>query len=60
MKSTGTVSVPSFTAEALRASLVKIASADPEHLIFFSRNGTPLTTNNIRRRLRAVPGRSGH
>jgi integrase len=33
---------------------VLIAGEDPEHLIFFSRNHTPLTTNNIRRRLRAV------
>ncbi|MDI9629049.1 MAG: tyrosine-type recombinase/integrase [Acidobacteriota bacterium] len=31
-----------------------IAEEDSEHLIFFSRNHTPLTTNNIRRRLRAV------
>lgn len=59
MKSTRSVSVPSFTAEALRARLVSIASEDPEHLIFFSRNGTPLTTNNIRRRLRAVLDEAG-
>ncbi len=26
-----------------------IASEEPEHLIFFSRNHTPLTTNNVRR-----------
>ncbi|TGN65814.1 site-specific integrase [Nocardioides eburneiflavus] len=54
MTSTRTVSVPSFTAEVLRARLVSIASEAPDQLIFFSRNGTPLTTNNIRRRLRAV------
>lgn len=59
MKSTRSVSVPSFTAEALRARLVRIASEEPEHLIFFSRNGTPLTTNNIRRRLRAVLDEAG-
>lgn len=53
-KSTRTVSVPSFVAEVLRQRLVVIAEEDPEHLIFFSRNHTPLTTNNIRRRLRAV------
>lgn len=34
--------------------MVSIASEAPDQLIFFSRNGTPLTTNNIRRRLRAV------
>ncbi len=54
-----TVSVPSFTAEVLRERLVKIASEDPEHLIFFTRNGTPLTTNNVRRRLRAVMSGAG-
>lgn len=59
MKSTRTVSVPSFAAEVLRARLVAIASEAPEHLIFFSRNGTPLTTNNIRRRLRAVLEEAG-
>jgi integrase len=59
LKSTRTVSVPSFTAEVLRARLVKIAAEDPDHLIFFTRNGTPLTTNNIRRRLRAVMDQAG-
>ncbi len=59
MKSTRTVSVPSFTSEVLRARLVAIASEAPDHLIFFSRNGTPLTTNNIRRRLRAVLDEAG-
>lgn len=59
MKSTRTVSVPSFTAEVLRARLVTIASDAPDHLIFFSRNGTPLTTNNARRRLRAVLEEAG-
>ncbi|WGY00496.1 tyrosine-type recombinase/integrase [Nocardioides sp. QY071] len=59
MKSTRTVSVPSFTAEVLRARLVKIAAEDPEHLLFFTRIGTPLTTNNVRRRLRAVMDAAG-
>jgi integrase len=36
-KSTRTVFVPSFTAEALRERLVVVASEDLEHLIFFSR-----------------------
>jgi integrase len=59
MTSTRTVSVPSFTAEVLRARLVNLASGPPGQLIFFSRNGTPLTTNNIRRRLRAVLEEAG-
>ena len=58
-KSTRTVSVPSFAAEVLRQRLVVISSEDPEHLLFFSRNHTPLTTNNIRRRLRTILAEAG-
>ncbi len=59
LKSTRTISVPSFAAEVLRERLVVVASEDPHHLIFFSRNHTPLTTNNVRRRLRATLGEAG-
>lgn len=52
--STRVVSVPSFTAEVLRERLVVMGDGAPDHLIFFSRNHTPLTTNNVRRRLRSV------
>ncbi|MCF4121162.1 site-specific integrase [Antribacter sp. KLBMP9083] len=48
------IAVPSYTAEALRARLVELAGEPPETLIFHSRNGTPLTTNNVRRRLRDI------
>jgi integrase len=58
-KSTRNVSVPSFTAAVLRDRLVKLADEEADHLIFFSRNGTPLTTNNVRRRLRAVLSEAG-
>lgn len=58
-KSRRTVSVPSFTAEVLRQRLVMVAEEDEEHLIFFSRNHTPLTTNNVRRRLRSVLADAG-
>lgn len=54
MKPTRTVLVPSFTAEVLRKRLVVVAQEEPEHLIFFSRNHTPLTTNNVRRRMRNI------
>ena len=53
-KSARTVAVPAFTAEVLRQRLVAVAKDDPEHLLFFSRNHTPLLTNNVRRRLRAA------
>lgn len=58
-KSTRTVAVPSFTAEALRQRLVVIALRDAEHLVFVTRNGTPLTTNNVRRRLRTILADAG-
>lgn len=53
-KSTRVVSVPSFAAEVIRQRLVVIGAEEVDHLLFFTRNGTPLTTNNVRRRLRAV------
>ena len=58
-KSSRTVSVPSFAAEVLRDRLARTASEASDHLLFFSRNGTPLTTNNIRRRLRAILEEAG-
>jgi len=51
-KAVRTVAVPSFTVDALRRRLDEVGDLPPEHLIFFSRNGTPLTTANVRRRLR--------
>ncbi len=58
-KAIRTVVVPSFTVDALRARLDVTGPLPPEHLIFFSRNGTPLTTANIRRRLREALGAAG-
>jgi len=57
--STRVVSVPRFVAEVIRQRLVVVGEESPEHLLFFSRNGTPLTTNNVRRRLRAVLSEAG-
>ncbi|WP_448070652.1 tyrosine-type recombinase/integrase [Georgenia yuyongxinii] len=48
------VSVPSFTAEALRQRLVTVADENPDHLIFYSRNHTPLTTTNVRNQLKRI------
>lgn len=58
-KSRRTVAVPSYTAEAVRQRLAIVSGEEPEHLIFFSRNHTPLTTNNVRRRLRAILDEAG-
>lgn len=45
--STRLVSVPSFTAAVLRERLVGVADEPPDHLLFFSRNRTPLRNSNI-------------
>lgn len=43
----------------MRERLVRVASEEPQHLLFFTRNGTPLTTNNVRRRLRNIMAEAG-
>ncbi|WP_423464178.1 tyrosine-type recombinase/integrase [Promicromonospora sp. MS192] len=48
------IAVPTYTAEALRRQLMSSAGEPPETLLFRSRNKTPLTTNNVRRRLRDI------
>jgi integrase len=48
------MAIPSYTAEALRTRMVDLAGQPDSMLVFRTRNGTPLTTNNIRRRLRDV------
>ena len=53
VKSRRTVAIPSFTAEAIRRRLA-VADTSPDALVFCSRNGTPLTPNNVRRQLRHV------
>jgi integrase len=58
-KSIRTVAVPSFAAEAIRGRLAVLASETGEHLLFASRNGTPLTTANVRRRLRVILAEAG-
>src|SRR5690606_11050553 len=54
-----TIAVPSFAAAALRERLEMIADEPAEHLVFFSRNHTPLTTANVRRRLRTILAEAG-
>lgn len=48
------IAIPTYTATALRDRMVDLAGHQADTLIFRSRNGTPLTTNNIRRHLRAT------
>jgi integrase len=58
-KSRRTVAIPSFTAEAVRRRLVRRDDSSPDALLFNSREGTPLTTNNVRRQLRHVMDLTG-
>jgi len=53
-KSRRTVAVPSFTAEAVRRRLACLDDTSLDGLLFCSREGTPLSTNNVRRQLRRV------
>lgn len=53
-RSRRTVYIPDFTVKALRERLDKIGDVEPHHLIFSTRNGTPITTNNFRRSLRHI------
>jgi integrase len=53
-KSRRTVAIPTFTAEAVRKRLTRLNTSSPDALLFTTREGTPLTTNNVRRQLRDV------
>jgi len=53
------VALPTFTAEALRRRLSVMTDRSPDALVFRSREGTPLTTANVRRQLRKVLGDAG-
>ena len=41
--------MPEFAADVIRQHLALIDSDDMEHLLFFSRNNTPLAPYNVRR-----------
>jgi integrase len=53
------IAIPTYTAEALRTRMIDLAGHPSDTLVFRTRNGTPLTTNNIRRRLRDVLAAAG-
>ncbi|MFD5863890.1 tyrosine-type recombinase/integrase [Agromyces sp. NPDC127015] len=58
-KSRRIVAIPSFTAAAVRRRLAGACDLDPDSLVFHSREGTPLSTANVRRQLRQVLERAG-
>jgi integrase len=53
-KSTRVVAIPTFTSDAVRRRLARVGSMGLDDLLFQSRDGTPLTTGNVRRQLRQV------
>jgi integrase len=53
------VAVPPFAAEVIRQRLTTIGAKDAEHLLFFTRNGTPLAPYNVRRVFREILRNAG-
>lgn len=58
-KSRRIVALPSFTAEAVRRRLAASDETSLDALLFHTREGTPLSTANVRRQMRSVLERSG-
>lgn len=58
-RSRRTIQLPGFAAQAVRLRLKQLDTIDPDALLFCSRAGTPLTTNNVRRQLRHVMNIAG-
>ena len=58
-RSVRVVALPSFTSDAVRRRLAVSDILQPDELLFQSRDGTPLTTANVRRQLRHVLGDAG-
>lgn len=54
-----TLQVPDFTADVIRRRLALIGNADHDHLVFYTRVGTPLSPNNVRRTLRKMLAEAG-
>jgi integrase len=53
------IAVPQFAADVIRQRLALIDPDDAEHLLFFSRKGTPLTPYNVRRTFRGILRNAG-
>jgi site-specific recombinase XerD len=58
-RSNRVIALPTFTAEALRRRMAVMRDHSPDAVVFSSREGTPLTTANVRRQLRKVLGDAG-
>ena len=53
-RSLRTLEVPEFVADVIRRRLALLPPRADEHLLFFTRKGTPLAPNNVRRTLRKM------
>lgn len=58
-RSRRTIQLPGFAATAAGRRLKELNTIDPDAPLFCSREGTPLTTNNVRRQLRHVMNLAG-
>ncbi len=58
-RSNRVIALPSFAAEAIRRRLAVMVDRSPNALVFASREGSPLTTANVRRQLRRVLENAG-
>ncbi len=58
-RSRRTIRLPGFAATAVQRRMKLLNTIDPDALLFCSREGTPLTTNNVRRQLRHVMNLAG-
>ncbi|MDJ0378000.1 site-specific integrase [Cryobacterium sp. PH31-L1] len=53
------IPVPPFAADVIRQRLALLDPEDAEHLLFYSRVGTPLTPYNVRRTFRGILRKAG-
>lgn len=58
-RSRRTIRLPGFATTAVQRRMKELNTIDPDALLFCSREGTPLTTNNVRRQLRHVMALAG-
>lgn len=48
------IAIPAFAAEVIRRRLALTAAEDDDHLLFFTRRGTPFYPHNVRRTFREI------
>ena len=53
------IAIPRFAVDVIRGRLAVLDPEDAEHLLFFTRVGTPLTPFNVRRTFRGILRKAG-